>query len=79
MLHVCHITPGLGCGGAENTLYRLVTSLDRRQYRNTIISLTGPGHFGPLLTEAMVGVPYMPRRCSTGPLGSRSNRSPWRW
>ena len=56
MLHICHITPGLGCGGAENTLYRLVTSLDRRQFRHTVISLKDGGYFGPILGEAMIGV-----------------------
>ena len=56
MLHICHITPGLGCGGAENTLHRMVTSLDRRQFRHTVISLKDAGYFGPILTEAMIGV-----------------------
>lgn len=53
-LRVTHVITGLGAGGAETALYRLV-SATRARLDHDVVSLTGPGHFGPrLLAE---GVP----------------------
>lgn len=55
-LHVVHIISGLGQGGAETVLYRLVTAPDQPvQY--TVISLSDQGVFGAKLKEA--GVPVI--------------------
>jgi glycosyltransferase involved in cell wall biosynthesis len=53
-LAVTHVITGLGAGGAETALHRLVSST-RARLDHDVVSLTGPGHFGPkLLAE---GVP----------------------
>lgn len=53
-LHVVHIISGLGQGGAETVLYRLVTAPGQAM-RHTVVSLTGEGVFGPRLRA--MGVP----------------------
>lgn len=52
-MRVVHVITGLGDGGAEATLYRLCTHSEGISH--VVISLTGPGKYGPLLEEA--GVP----------------------
>lgn len=54
-LHVVHIISGLGQGGAETVLFRLVTSPEQRN-RCTVISMTDEGVFGPRLRAAGVAV-----------------------
>ena len=60
-MNVVHVITGLGNGGAEGALFRLVTSDTR--YRHEVVSLTDKGLFGPRL-EAR-GIPVhcleMPR------------------
>ena len=53
-LTVVHIISGLGQGGAETVLYRLVTAPTQRHH-NVVISLGDADVFGPKLTDA--GVP----------------------
>ncbi len=50
-----HIITGLEVGGAERALYTLLTNGLEGPFRNNIISLMGPGHYGPLLEQA--GIP----------------------
>jgi len=52
---ILFIITGLGTGGAENMLYRLLSTLDREQFAPSVISLTGDGPFGGKLRKA--GVP----------------------
>ena len=54
-LHVVHIISGLGQGGAETVLHRLVSAHDP-QLRHTVISLGDEGVFGPRLRDAGVEV-----------------------
>lgn len=52
---VLHIITGLNVGGAERALYTLITGGLRETVGHQVISLTGGGHYGPLLRGA--GVP----------------------
>jgi len=54
-MHVVHIISGLGQGGAETVLHRLVTA-PGQQAVHTVISLGDEGVFGPRLREAGVTV-----------------------
>jgi len=54
-LNVVHIISGLGQGGAETVLFRLVTA-PGQAHRHTVISLSDEGVFGPRLREAGVRV-----------------------
>jgi glycosyltransferase involved in cell wall biosynthesis len=60
---VVHIITGLGQGGAENALYRLIAA-DQVPSRFTVISLTGEGEFGPRLQA--LGVRVFALECRTG-------------
>jgi len=53
-LQVVHIISGLGLGGAETVLHRLL-SAPTQPDRHQVISMGGPGVFGPRLLEA--GIP----------------------
>src|SRR3546814_1728055 len=53
-LCVVHIISGLGQGGAETVLHRLVTASIQPD-RHLVISMGGAGVFGPRLREA--GIP----------------------
>lgn len=52
---VLHVITGLEVGGAERALYTLLTNGLEGPMRNRVISLTGLGHYGPLLKQA--GIP----------------------
>lgn len=47
-LRVTHVITGLGAGGAETALYRLV-SATRGELLHSVVSLTDGGHYGPRL------------------------------
>jgi glycosyltransferase involved in cell wall biosynthesis len=49
-MHVVHVITGLGGGGAEGTLYRLVEN--DAGNRHTVISLIDGGKYGPLLEKS---------------------------
>lgn len=51
---VVHVITGLGDGGAEAVLYRLVTHDPENAHH--VVSLTGEGKYGPLLRQAHVAV-----------------------
>ncbi|SEI92397.1 Glycosyltransferase involved in cell wall bisynthesis [Bhargavaea ginsengi] len=52
---ICHIITGLGSGGAEKTLFKLVSKMDSK-YENTIISLSDFGFYGDKLTKQGIRV-----------------------
>ena len=54
-MHVVHVISGLGQGGAETVLYRLVTAAPAGQ-RHIVISLTDDGVFGERLRRAGIQV-----------------------
>lgn len=53
-MSVVHVITGLGDGGAEAVLYRLVTHDPENAHH--VVSLTGEGKYGPLLRQAHVAV-----------------------
>src|SRR5690606_6832138 len=55
VLRVTHVITGLGQGGAESVLFRLVTYPDQR-VRHTVVSLTDDGVYGTRLRHAGVTV-----------------------
>lgn len=60
-LRVTHVITGLGAGGAETALYRLV-SATRGDLLHSVISLTDGGHFGPRLLADGVPVSCLSMR-----------------
>lgn len=66
-----HIITGLGDGGAEAVLYRLVTNAT--ESRHAVISLTDAGKYGPLLVAA--GIPVT---CLNMPRGRVTAAGLWR-
>lgn len=54
-LRISHIITGLNVGGAERALHSILTGGLQNGLCNHVISLMGPGHFGPLLRAE--GVP----------------------
>lgn len=63
MIRVMHVISGLDQGGAEAMLVRLLRGLDRREFSQSVVSLTTRGVYGdeierqgiPLLTLGMTG------------------------
>jgi len=62
MTRILHIITGLNDGGAEAVLYNLVRHAD--QFDHTVISLMGPGKYGPKLEAEGVEVSYLGLRPS---------------
>jgi glycosyltransferase involved in cell wall biosynthesis len=58
-LPVTHIITGLGTGGAEMMLYKLLKTLDLQKYPSKVISLTGIGDIGSLIKGLGVPVSVM--------------------
>ena len=54
-MKVTHIITGLGQGGAEMVLYRLLGALDRVEFTNEVISLTGGGTIADKIRD--LGIP----------------------
>jgi glycosyltransferase involved in cell wall biosynthesis len=63
-LHVAHVITGLGVGGAETMLSRLVTGADPSRIRMSVVSLSGAGALGALLTAAGIEVQAITARHS---------------
>jgi glycosyltransferase involved in cell wall biosynthesis len=68
-----HIITGLNVGGAERALHTLLTNGLEGPFRNRVISLMGPGHYGPLLEQA--GIPLT---CLNMPRGLPTPGALWR-
>lgn len=60
-LRITHVITGLGIGGAESALYRLV-SATRGDLHHAVISLTDGGYFGPKLQAGGVPVSCLSMR-----------------
>lgn len=56
MRSITHIITGLNIGGAERALHNLLAGGLQKYFDNRVISLTGMGHYGPLLVEAGITV-----------------------
>lgn len=54
--HVLHLITGLGVGGAEHMLEKLVLSMDRAEFRNTVVSVTRDDQIAGRLREAGISV-----------------------
>jgi glycosyltransferase involved in cell wall biosynthesis len=61
-IKVMHVITGLELGGAESMLYALATAPAAAGLRQSVVSLTADGHFGPLLREAGVEVAVLGMR-----------------
>ena len=55
MISVLHVITGLSTGGAETSLYKLLSAIDRGRFDNRVISLTGIGTVGARIRE--LGLP----------------------
>jgi glycosyltransferase involved in cell wall biosynthesis len=56
MLRIVHLITGLGTGGAEMMLYKLLSRVDRSRFDSTVISLTYAGDIGPKISSLDVPV-----------------------
>jgi glycosyltransferase involved in cell wall biosynthesis len=54
-LRVLHVITGLGSGGAETTLFSLLSRLNRARFETEVVSLTDAGVVGPRIQE--LGIP----------------------
>lgn len=54
---IMHVIVGLGDGGAEGTLFKLVTN--EQNYKHVVISLTDKGKYGNLLINNNIDVHYL--------------------
>lgn len=55
MIRITHVITGLGQGGAEATLARIVLGLEGKEFRQSVISLTTRGIYGRMIEQA--GIP----------------------
>ncbi len=56
MITIVHLITGLGTGGAERMLSRLVRRTDRARFRSVVVSITDAGTLGPSLGKAGIEV-----------------------
>jgi glycosyltransferase involved in cell wall biosynthesis len=56
-IKVLHIITGLGTGGAEMMLFKLLKTVDQRLFPSCVISLTEMGRVGELISE--MGIPVL--------------------
>lgn len=56
MIRILHVTTGLGVGGAENFLCRLINALRAPSFEHVVISLSPPGPLSALLQASGVRV-----------------------
>jgi glycosyltransferase involved in cell wall biosynthesis len=64
---IVHLITGLGSGGAEGMLYRLVTRMDRSRFENVVVSMLDGGTVGPRLQAS--GIPVHSLSLSATPTG----------
>ncbi len=48
-VRVMHLITGLGIGGAETTLSKLLSHMDRKRYQSVVYSMTNPGPVADIL------------------------------
>jgi glycosyltransferase involved in cell wall biosynthesis len=65
-IRVAHVITTLSTGGAEMMLYRLVRSMDRQRFLNSVISLSGGGAAAEMIREAGVAVKTLDLRGRNG-------------
>lgn len=51
-LKIVHLITGLGSGGAEHMLFKLVTNMDSTKFTNIVVSLSDKGFWGDRITGA---------------------------
>jgi glycosyltransferase involved in cell wall biosynthesis len=56
MLRICHLITDLDIGGAEMSLFRLLSAIDRDRYACSVISLLEPGPVGRRIQELGIQV-----------------------
>jgi len=61
-LRILHLIATLGTGGAEQNLLRLIRSMDRSQFVNEVVCLTGPGPVAGKIEDLGVPVYFLKMR-----------------
>src|SRR2546427_7056446 len=56
MMRITHVITGLGSGGAETMLYKLLLAMDRTRFESSVVSLTTVGRIGQKMREIGVEV-----------------------
>jgi glycosyltransferase involved in cell wall biosynthesis len=64
MFRIVHLITGLGTGGAEMMLVRLLSKTDRRQFEPVVISLSGRGALGGVIED--LGIPVLGADMNSG-------------
>jgi glycosyltransferase involved in cell wall biosynthesis len=59
LIRICHLITGLDIGGAERSLVNLVTTMDRNEFENEVVSLLKPGPMAQALVQAGIPVASM--------------------
>ncbi|MGA8054264.1 MAG: glycosyltransferase, partial [Burkholderiales bacterium] len=68
MSTVVHAITGLGTGGAEMMLYKLVRSIDQEQFRTVVVSLIDKGKIGNRIEALGVSVHALGLSRGTSPI-----------
>jgi len=61
-MKICHIITGLGVGGAETVLSRLLLYLNKQRYESSVVSLTGLGPIGIKIQSLGINVKTLEMR-----------------
>ncbi|HVN72425.1 MAG TPA: glycosyltransferase [Desulfomonilia bacterium] len=64
-IKVLHLISTLDVGGAEQNLFRLVTSMDKGAYENIVVCMTAPGIMGRRIEQAGIPVHSLKMRKGT--------------
>jgi hypothetical protein len=59
MIKVLHVSTGLGTGGAEMMLYKLVERMDPARFHNEVVSLMDAGSVGERIRALGVPVAWL--------------------
>lgn len=69
MIKIIHIITGLGSGGAENMLYKLIKYSDKKQYYHEVISLMDEGVMGDKIKKEGIKIHSL-KLCWKNPISS---------